>query len=60
MWTILVAVATALYICTEFESWGMRTFGLFGWWSMAVVIGAICGLTTTVIGHLLRRSCGRL
>lgn len=59
MWTILVAVATALYVVTELEPWGLATFGLFGWWSMAAVVGAVCGLTTAVIGHLLRRSCGR-
>lgn len=58
MWTLLLAVAAALYVVNQLEPWGLATFGLWGWWLMMAPIGAVTGLVVLGLVGLTGRLVG--
>jgi hypothetical protein len=55
MWTLLLAMAAALFVVNQLEPWGLATFGLFGWWPVATLIGGAVGLVVVVLVGLTGR-----
>lgn len=55
MWVLLLAMAAALFVVNQLEPWGLATFGLFGWWPIAVLIGGATGLAVVVLVGLTGR-----
>lgn len=59
MWTLLMAVTVALFVVNQLEPWGLATFGLLGWWFVAVLIGSLVGLAVVLASGLLGRVVAR-
>ena len=53
MWTLILCMLCALFAINQLEPWGLATFGLFGWWMAAMLIGGLVAFVMALLSVLL-------
>lgn len=55
MIAILIALMLSFVIIQTISPWGLATFGLFGWWAIMPLIGAVCATASVLAGVGVQR-----